>query len=560
MSWGDESTIGKPLPTYHGGRPGRSTVRTMVEDAGGVDGIRRVDRIDPDGTTHTLYTRGGMPTVITTKPRPNIVKALHGLCRKLAVYVGLTETVAWQEENYLAPTSGHTRYFDAPGDPTSADRMGNPPDYSDTIGDYAILANGTNYLPTDDSPALTSMQWLFEGENGAVRVLGLTLKDFGPMYHSFYVKDYGPFRKNTEQSPYVALTTLSTITITSTEAYIATMTTAAPSAILTRTGGADWQTENYGRPGFDPLDTQMPGDGWTGTPDHVRTSGEFQVQASPNGRQIAVMRGGIGLNDPYSKWHQDKYCQALMPVTIFTVATVDITEQMAVGSPQYVFQWEYHFPDDYSATATVRFTSPPYYESLGTWWAVYEIWNIHSSGSPYTMKECIGFHYRKDGVLKLDTIERDYGAVESDFHSVAGPVQFMYYNSGVPTSSAPPNDLMPAGTILTRTSYQINGGFGWGALGYRCSLRDQPGDSGVLSGLPYYRLTNNVYLLTAISGGPNFFADYVVETEIFTTTERASFASKFPVASATNSHFTTYNPETGILAASNDGTGPICWI
>lgn len=570
MSWDDFNVL-KNLVTFHGGSPGKAAVRSMGMEAGGMDGIKRVDRTDPDGTTHTLNTRYGFPTVITTKPKKKkkIISRFHGLCRKLAVYVGLTSEEAWKPANYVQPTDGHTRYFKAPGTPTDPTRTENPTDYSKTIGDYAILVNGENYLPTDDTPALTNMQWLFEGEGNTVRVLGLVLHDYGATFHSFYVKDYGPFRKTTPATPYVALTTMATITITSTDPYVATLPTIRPDGWFTRTGGSDYQVEHYGGAGFDPLDTELPA-GWVGIPQHIRTSGEFQVQASPNGRQIAVMRGFNGLADDYSRWHREKYCQATMSSTILTVATVDISSTMAVSAPVDVFQWAYHFPSDFVAEATVKYTPSGYYASLGTWWIGYQLWSISSSGTPYTLRECVGFCYKTDGTLKIDYIERDYGPVQTQFNSLAGPVEFMYLDSGIPDSSPAPTTHLVAGDKITRSSYQINGGFGWGNLGYRSTLRDLPTDTTAVNQLPYYRLTNNVILLTEITKGPNFYelspdgshwqvAEYHINNELFTPTSRVSLESLFPVAT-TNSHFTTYNPETGVLASSNDGTGPICWV
>lgn len=569
MSW-DDFKFGKNLPTFLGGTPGKSVLRSMAMEAGGMDGIRRVDRTDPDGTTHTLFTRNGMPTVITTAPRKRTISSrFHGLCRQLAVYVGLTDEITWQPANYLQPTDGNTRYFKAPGVATDPERTENPADYSKTIGDYVILVNGENYLPTDDTTALTNMQWLFEGEGNTVRVLGLTLKDFDATSHSFYVKDYGPFRKTTPSTPYVAQATLATITITSTDPYVATLPTAHPKGTYTRTGGFDDQVEHYGGAGFDPLDTELP-DGWVGIPTHIRTSGEFQVQASPNGRQIAVMRGYVGLVDDYSAWHREKYCQAMMPSTILTVATVDISSAMVVSAPVDVFQWEYHFPDDFTGEATIRYTPAGYYASLGTWWIAYQLYNISSTGTPYTLKECIGFCYKADGSLKIDYVERDYGPVQTQAGSLAGPVEWMYLDSGVPGTGPEPATHLVAGDKITRTSYQINGGFGWGNLGYRSTLRDQPTDTTAVNQLPYYRLTNNVILLTEITKGPNFYelspdgshwqvAEYHIKNEVFTPTGRVSLDSLFPTVT-TNSHFTTYNPETGVLASSNNGTGPICWV
>ena len=569
MSW-DDFKFGKNLPTFLGGTPGKSTLRSMAVEAGGMEGIRRVDRTDPDGATHTLFTRAGMPTVITTAPKKKKLSSrFHGLCRQLAVYVGLTDQITWQPADYLQPTDGNTRYFKAPGTPTDPTRTDTPTDYSKTIGDYAILVNGEKYIPTDDSVTLTNKQWLFEGEGGAVRVLGLILYDYSATFDSFYVIDYGPFRKATLADPFVMQAVIGSITITTTDPYVATLPTVRPGGWFTVTGGSDLQTEHYGQPGFDLLDTELPS-GYFGVPQHVRTCGEFQVQASPNGRQIAVMRGFNGMTDDYSVWHRDKYTQARMPSTILTVATVDLSSAMVVSAPVDVFQWEYHFPDDFTGEATVRETPSGYYKSLGTWWVAYHLEQISSSGTPYTLRECLGFCYRKDGTLKIDYLEQDWGPVQVQANSLAGPVEWAYVDSGVSENSPEPATHLVAGDKITRASYQINGGFGWGNLGYRTTLRDLPTDTSDITELPYYRLTNNVIMLTEITKGPNFYelspdgshwqvAEYHIKNELFTPTSRVILESLFPITT-TNSHFTTYNPETGVLAASNNGTGPICWV
>lgn len=575
----DDSKPGRawePLTTFSGETPGNSVLRSMKMQAGGTDGIRRVDRVDADGTTHTLFTRAGMPTVITKRP-DTIASRFHGLCRQLAVYVGLTEEVSWQPSGYEQPTSGDTRYFKAPGTPKPPTRVENPADYSKTIGDYALLVSGEDYLPIENSTALTGMQWLFEGEGGAVRVLGLELSEYTNLSHTFYVRDYGPFRKTTPGTPFVVVGTLGTITVTSTSSYLETEAlVASPEMYITGTGNTDRQNWDFGRTGFEPLDTQLPEDSdgttWTGSPDHVRTTGTFQVQASPNGRQIAVMRGAIDMNDPYSEWHQDKYSVVMMHTTILTVATVDISSSMVVGAPVDVFQWEYHFPTDFEADAIIdAMASGGYYVSLGTWWIAYRLRSIHSSGTPYTLRECMNFYYGKDGVLHLSYIEKDYGPVQEQNDSISGPVSFMYVDTGIPSVDPEPDEstIIDDGTLITRTSYEVTAGFGWGITAMRSSIRTESTDTEAVSSMPYYRLTNNVLMLTEVTGGPNFFGynqagvygqlDYSMKPEIFTPTSRDLFETVFPVSSA-YSHFVSYNTETEQLAASNDGTGPICWV
>lgn len=67
------------LTTFHGGRIGKSTLRGMEMEAGGMMGIRRVERRDPDGTVHILKTRNGFPEVTTIRPTYKaLVEAIRG--------------------------------------------------------------------------------------------------------------------------------------------------------------------------------------------------------------------------------------------------------------------------------------------------------------------------------------------------------------------------------------------------------------------------------------------------------------------------------------------------
>ena len=68
MSWSDDDW-GKPIfPTRFGSPQGHATERKMLDALGGFDGIRTKIRTNPDGSTTTLKTRGGMPVFTTTQP------------------------------------------------------------------------------------------------------------------------------------------------------------------------------------------------------------------------------------------------------------------------------------------------------------------------------------------------------------------------------------------------------------------------------------------------------------------------------------------------------------
>lgn len=85
MSW-SEDDWGKPFfPTRFGSPQGHATERKMLDAVGGFDGIRRRTKLNADGSTTTLKTRGGMPVFITTKAKTNEITAapmsyfLHGV-------------------------------------------------------------------------------------------------------------------------------------------------------------------------------------------------------------------------------------------------------------------------------------------------------------------------------------------------------------------------------------------------------------------------------------------------------------------------------------------------
>ena len=69
----DDNDPLKPLPTRSGPAQGDSTERKMLAKAGGQDTIARVVRRNPDGSTTTLKTRGGMPHFDTVVPPQGVL-------------------------------------------------------------------------------------------------------------------------------------------------------------------------------------------------------------------------------------------------------------------------------------------------------------------------------------------------------------------------------------------------------------------------------------------------------------------------------------------------------
>ena len=91
---------------------------------------------------------------------------------------------------------------------------------------------------------------------------------------------------------------------------------------------------------------------------------------------------------------------------------------------------------------------------------------VASSGDQYTLRECVGFSYKKDGTLKLATVEHDYGPT-----SLLGlsPNETVIWDSGIPIASPAPT-VGPDGGSISVSSYSINGGFGWHELAARQAI------------------------------------------------------------------------------------------
>ena len=138
MSW-SEDDWGKPIfPTRFGQPTGHSNERKMMDVVGGFDGIRRRTKLNADGSTTTLKTRGGMPVFYTESKQG--VLGYETTCRQLVS--GMT-LLGW----YVVDSQGGRKmweYFPAAHEP------------------YSKAWAGVNYtLPGDaDVPAQLKMEAL----------------------------------------------------------------------------------------------------------------------------------------------------------------------------------------------------------------------------------------------------------------------------------------------------------------------------------------------------------------------------------------------------------------
>ena len=113
MSW-SEDDWGKPIfPTRFGQPTGHSNERKMLDIVGGFDGIRRRAKLNADGSTTILKTRGGMPVFYTESDQA--VPGYETTCRQLVS--GMT-LLGW----YVIDSQGNRKmweYFPAAHEPRS---------------------------------------------------------------------------------------------------------------------------------------------------------------------------------------------------------------------------------------------------------------------------------------------------------------------------------------------------------------------------------------------------------------------------------------------------------
>jgi len=453
----------------------------------------------------------------------------HGLCTSTGIRTPDSSAAAATPFGYSSPNNGHTRYFkhpSAPGTPAS-DLL--PPDYASAgyeFRDDVILSSHGRYAPSS-SGELSSSQWLHVGDDGLVRILGAVRVSGNNASDTFEIRNYGEFALDTAP---VSLGVLATVTITTTDAY-ANSITASSNERRTYTGSTDYQ--------------YMSGSTPTGAIQHVvtkiRTCDTWRVQASPNGRQIALMRGFFGASiNPTG----DQDTGLSRAGVILTVATVDISGALAVSAPADVFQWAKS--TIYDGLVETRINHVGFDVVAGKWWQ----WGTGTAtyaGGGGTETNCLGFTYKTDGTLHLWTVARSY-TTPPNYPDVAHNSGF---DTGVPSTDPQPSPTIVEGSVYFTTSVVAS------------MLMPVMGHSGdVLTGLTgsylnamAIRLTNNVLQAYVYwVGGSTTY-------ELLTPVAMHSLASIFPTYyGASFVRYLSYNPKTHALMGNGAITGAISWI
>ena len=311
----------------------------------------------------------------------------HGLCSPTSI-TDLAGNTLPKPSPMSAPRYGNTRYFKHPAPPGVPDAALLPPDYASAGYEFradAVLGSGLDYAP--GKPLLPSVTaWLHVNDAGVVNVLDLQLSSDTASTTVWNVIRYDQPPGSTS---YTSWTVLGQITLTTTDAYLLALPNDAWH-VRTRTGTYDLQMPASN---FDDKPRTPPDKEWTL---NVHLQKYLQVESSPDGRSIAVMRGWyVGLASPGGVRSSDGANRSC----IATVAVVDISPSGVVGSPTVVWQYQHNY----------------------------------SPTSPYTRSLCHGFAFKNSGALHLWT----------------SSVLYSYY---------PPNDqLGRTGTYRNPGDFQFSG-------------------------------------------------------------------------------------------------------
>jgi len=464
----------------------------------------------------------------------------HGLCTRTGIRTPDSSAAVATPIGYSSPSHGHTRYFKHPSAPGTPAAGLLPPDYASAgyeFRDDVILSSHGRYSPSS-SGELSSTQWLHVGDDGLVRILGAVRVSGTNSSDTFEIRNYGEF--SLDVAP-VSLGVLATVTVTTTDAY-ANSVTAAGAQKRTYTGSTDYQYYSGGVS--------------SGTVQHavtkIKTNDIWRVQASPDGRQIALMRGifkinyGIGSDKTLSTMDIEDvdtgFCSAGF---ILTIATVNVSGALAVSAPVDVYQWARvrTYPADLVETRTNHVS---FSVESGHWWQTIT-GTAHYTGGVCTSINCVGFTYKTDGTLKLWTIEYDYTS-PSDYPDSA---HTSFFDTGVPSTDPQPAPTVAEGSVYS-TITDVNAML-------EPSLQHVTTRFADLSGSPRHamaiRITNNVlqaYVMWV--GGSTSY-------ELLTPVAMHGLSAVFPVYyGASFVRYLSYNPKTQALMGNGSITGAISWI
>lgn len=253
----------------------------------------------------------------------------HGLCTTTAVTTADGGAAA-SPSSYAPPSDAQTRYFKHPSPPgePAADLL--PPDYAASgyhFMDDIVFAGGTNYGPGGGGlPSRTA--WLHVAADGTTAMLALSLVSDTATTTTWQVRKYtGQLADGT-----TTYSVIGTIAIDTTDPYLTGLVPTG-SAYRTYTGSYDYQIPTTGG-GMAPQ--SPPGKEHWAT--DVWLNRYHFVESSPDGRQIAVMRGfynpaivGASVVGYYNYG------------LICTVATFDIAPDFTISGPTYVYQHAYSY-------------------------------------------------------------------------------------------------------------------------------------------------------------------------------------------------------------------------
>jgi hypothetical protein len=273
---------------------------------------------------------------------------------------------------------------------------------------------------------------------------------------------------------------------------------------------------------------------------HCGLSENWIVEARYDGRQIAVMRG--------------QYNQ------IYTVATVNISDSLAVSAPVDVFQWDSHgfltYGYDYVKTRKnhfVGFSGSPTWPTWHYTYAVESYWSM----TPWYTVDCVGFSYDTAGNLQLFTIRKDHDL------SMTGPyyeVGFTDYDSGLPSPGPLPTTYpLVDGSVISVETETTTGITGAGSqTTVFSSPWSPPVTPYVFTSIQAVRQSNNCMFFRSTW----YNAGTQTRDEIVTPGGRFAFTSVYLTSSSTNTYYCAWNPRTNQCVGRNNVSGyaPISWI
>lgn len=422
----------------------------------------------------------------------SIGQPYHGVCTPTGIQslAGATLPKPAAPSSYSAPQYSTTRYFKnpmAPGVPASGLL---PPDYA-AVGyefrDDVIFAGGIQYGPVGTAMLPTTpTSWMHVNTAGECRILSLVLVSDTMTTTTWDLVRWD--QKPGEQL--LSYTVLQRIAITTTDS---ALTAVSPTYNIVRvyTGSPDLQqTQNVGSVPANPPNRERTFNLWLNK--------LWQVESSPDGRKIAVMRGIFNPGGYLSA--SDQYS------CIATVATFEITADYTVSGP--VYEWQYQ--------------------------------HTYQQNANYTVNHCLGFAFNADGQLFKWLLSETFEALGlMDFDS--GPAEDWRYC----------HKLIDA----TYNATQIEPYVAPWPPGYSVLL-----DSSKLF-FPYWmsgiRLSNNILLQVVIYQDSE--GDPALLVELSAPSGAVDYYATMPAGVGTAGRAVSWNPKTGEIAARTN-SGVISWI